>query len=126
MKRFFVFLSILTTCLMLDLFVSCYEPSPLYGSWDDGTGNTVMFMSDGTFSMNVTVNNTALLFSGDYSVLENTISFSFTNPTTGTSDTINSQWDLVGSILILNNFAFLNTTTDQYELVNMKFYHISK
>lgn len=126
MKRFFVFLSILTTCLMLDLFVSCYEPSPLYGSWDDGTGNTVMFMSDGTFSMNVTVNNTALLFSGDYSVLENTISFSFTNPTTGTSDTINSQWDLVGSILILNNFAFLNITTDQYELVNMKFYHISK
>ena len=81
------------------LCVSCYQPSPLYGAWSDNGGNKISFADDGSFSATIKDTNGDIQnYSGNYTVIENVISFSKDD------GSINSEWDIRGGILYLTWF----------------------
>ena len=78
---------------------SCYQPSPLYGAWSDNAGNKITFSDDGSFSASIKDSNGDVQnYSGDFTVVENIISFSKED------GSLNSEWDLRGGILYLTWF----------------------
>ena len=108
MKKFaFIILAILIGTL-----ASCYQPSPLYGSWADNIGNKISFADDGSFNATIIDSNkTKQNYSGSYTVLENVINFSKED------GSINSEWDIRGGILYLTWF-------DSYgDPINLTLYH---
>lgn len=88
----------LTLALFLGLSfiaVSCYEPSPLYGTWEDNVGNKISFVSDGTYVANIynTTTGATTSYEGDYTVMDNVLIF-------GTSSgSVKTEWDVRGNIL---------------------------
>ena len=60
------------------VFVACYVPSPLYGTWADNNGNKITFISDGTFAAQIKDGaGTRKSFSGDYSTVDNVLTLSY-------------------------------------------------
>ena len=94
------------------LCVSCYKPSPIYGAWSDNAGNKISFADDGSFSATIRdTNGDTKNYSGNYTVIENIISFSKDD------GSINSEWDIRGGLLYLTWF-------DSYGAqINLTLYH---
>jgi len=56
------------------LFISCYTPSPLYGTWADNLGNKMVFNEDGTFSATIfNGEETKFEFDGTWTTIDNSI-----------------------------------------------------
>ena len=98
------------------LLASCYEPSPLYGTWADNSGNSITFIADGTFVAKVANSTgTTVNYEGNFSVIDNVLIFSYKQVATdgnGTSSTftMNTEWDIRGSMLYLSWTAGGETT----------------
>lgn len=116
------FLSIFT-CLAL---TACYEPSPLYGKWADDYGNYVTFTSDGTFVAKIYTEpqdeKSEINYQGEYSVIDNVLVFTVSEKDgEPVSETINTEWDIRGSMLYLTWTNASNSKT-----LNLTLYHVSK
>lgn len=116
------FLSIFT-CLAL---TACYEPSPLYGKWADDYGNYVTFTSDGTFVAKIYTEpqdeKSEINYQGEYSVIDNVLVFTVSEKDgEQVSETINTEWDIRGSMLYLTWTNASNSKT-----LNLTLYHVSK
>lgn len=112
MKKFF---SLVLPIFILVGLLSCYTPSPLYGSWADNDGNKISFVSDGTFVARIiNSNDKPETYEGNYNIIDNVIIFS-------TSDglTVNTEWDIRGSMMYL-------TWTASGTTKNLALYHTSK
>lgn len=100
------------------IFSSCYTPSPLYGTWADNEGNTIQFMSDGTFTATITDSQTKLStsYEGQFTVIDNVIVFNIS----GDSEySRNTEWDMRGAILYL-------TWTAKGITKNLTLYHTAR
>ena len=108
----FAMLGTLLAVFCSALFVSCYQPSPLYGAWSDNAGNKISFADDGSFSATIIdTKKKKKTYSGSFTVIENIISFSKDD------GSINSEWDIRGGMLILTWF-------DSYgDPIELKLYH---
>ena len=110
--------SILVTLLALLISVvlsGCYEPSPLYGTWMDDQSNKITFINDGTFTAFIYNDyGEKVTYSGDYTVIENVLSFS-----TSDGSKIVTEWDIRGSMLYL-----IWATTGSTKTLTL--YHTSK
>jgi len=115
MKKNIVILSLFA---IIGLFVSCYAPSPLYGTWSDNAGNKISFMQDRTFSGKI-INNggKADTIQGNYTVIDNVIIFNVVGEET--SYTRNTEWDIRGAML------YITWTTDNTP-VNLTLYHTAR
>lgn len=97
MKKIFLTF-VIFLCLLS--FSSCYEPSPLYGTWSDNNGNVLSFMTDGSFVATLYDDkNKQKTFEGNFDLIDNVIVFSYKDSETGSQGVLNSEWDLRGSIL---------------------------
>jgi len=116
------------TLLLSLIFTSCYEPSPLYGTWADNDGNKITFINDGTFNAYV-LDSTGykVNYSGDYSVIDNVLVFNYTSSKDedGGTFSINTEWDIRGSMLYLT-WTYTDSTLGVKQTVNLTLYHISK
>ncbi|WP_147635247.1 hypothetical protein [Treponema pectinovorum] len=108
--------SILICLPLVLIFLSCYVPSPLYGTWADNDGNKISFMEDRTFVSIIKDSVTGLktTYEGDYSVINNTVSFK-----TSSGEVVNSEWDIRGAMLYI-------TWTKNKVTYNLSLYHVSK
>ena len=98
------------------IFTSCYEPSPLYGTWVDNQGNKITFINDGTYNAFIyNDSNVKKSDSGNYSVIENTLTFSVEG-----GSSVVTEWDIRGSMLYIT-WAQPDTTNKSLTL-----YHTSK
>ncbi len=96
----------------VSVLASCYEPSPLYGTFSDNQGNSISLMDDGTYSAKI-VDSTGVKknYEGTYTVLENIITFS-----TSSGGSINSEWDIRGNML------YITWTDDTGATLNLTLY----
>ena len=80
------------------MFVSCSEPSPLYGTWADNKGNTIILQADGTYSSKMinTLGET-IRSEGAYNVIGNALTF-----TTSEGMVLVTEWDIRISMLYLS------------------------
>jgi len=102
---------------IIGLFVSCYTPSPLYGSWADNAGNKITFVQDGTFTAKIVDSEgNSEVVSGNYNVIDNVIVFNVTGDVVYSR---NTEWDIRGAML------YLTWTTDK-DPINLTLYHISR
>lgn len=110
-------IAFLTFILTTIVFFSCYVPSPLYGKWADNNGDTITFISDGTFVAKIySEEEIPISYEGDYTVIDNVLIFSESD---GTS--INTEWDIRGSMLYLTwTFGSENKSK------NLTLYHVSR
>ena len=124
MKKSKIFHKLLTHIfLLLIVFttISCYQPSPLYGTWSDNTGNKIIFQRDGNFTAKIVTGKNEknepefTNYQGSYSVVDNVIVFSM-NPDFNRI----SEWDLYGSTL------YLKWTTDDQNLILLTLYHTAR
>ena len=114
------------TLLLSLIFTSCYEPSPLYGTWADNDGNKITFINDGTFNAYVLDSaGEKVNYSGDYSVIDNVLVFNYTSPKYDGSFSTNTEWDIRGSMLYLS-WTYTDSTLGVKQTVNLTLYHISK
>lgn len=98
MKNKFLLL-ISTFILFSTLFISCYTPSPLYGTWTDNDGNKIQFMDDGTFTANISNTDESITnYTGTWTTVDNVLIFSIAGDTTYSR---NTEWDLQGARLNL-------------------------
>jgi hypothetical protein len=81
--------------------LSCTEPDPLYGTWQDNTGNLIIFKDSGAFTASVInpVDKQKEEFTGFFSISKNSLSLKITSPET---KTLVTEWDIRGSMLYLN------------------------
>ncbi|MBD5447052.1 MAG: hypothetical protein HDR32_04770 [Treponema sp.] len=113
-RRTIVFFAAFVVAVLL---ASCYEPSPLYGKWTDNNGNSISFISDGTFVAKINdKTDTLITYQGDYSVIENVLVFNISSPSASTIDT---EWDIRGSLLFC-------TWTQGGVTRTLTLYHVSK
>lgn len=117
------------------LLSSCYEPSPLYGKWEANDGSFIQFVSGGD-EFNAKIYYTTdkgeskpKLYTGTYSYIENTVTLDYRNTDdeaakNGDRGTMNSEWDVRGSILYLTWTSILNGTAP--ETITLTLYHTSK
>lgn len=97
MKRnIFVLFAVFVTVFLS----ACYEPSPLYGTWADNDGNSISFIVDGTFNAKIKVEDKIETYQGDYDVIDNVITFSYTD-SAGKAGKMNSEWDIRGSMMYI-------------------------
>lgn len=108
----FTYLTLTLATITIFLLASCYQPSPLYGTWSDNQGNKLILSSDNSYTAiikdsNGNTNN----YNGSYTVLENIISFSRTD------GNMNTEWDIRGGILYLK---WLDSSGKE---INLNLYH---
>lgn len=108
--------TIITLTVILFSMQSCYTPDPLYGKWADNQGNSINFVSDGTYNADINIQGTKVSYSGDWTVIENVLIFSFSD-----GGSINTEWDINGSMLKLTW-----TPKDGSDTVTLTLYHIVK
>jgi len=119
MKKFNLSLGTRQSLLFLSflmIFVSCYTPSPIYGTWADNTGSKITFIDDGSYT--ATIVNSAgekTLYQGSWTVMENVLIF-----TKESGSSINTEWDIRGSML------YLDWVDDEGEIQSLVLYHVSK
>ncbi len=113
MKKNFIrfFISIIAICISA-LYVSCYAPSPLYGTWQDSYGNKITFMPDSTYTSTVTLNGNKEQQDGSYEVLNNVLVF-----TRSSGSIMSTEWDIRGNIMYL---AWTDTSSNSMLLTLMK------
>lgn len=112
MKKHFIFGTIILAATLF--IVSCYTPSPLYGTWSDNTGNKIIFYAEGNFDAWILDSeNNQEKKSGSYTVIDNVIVFTFDGGTT------NSIWDLNGATLKI-------TWTSDGTTKNLVLYHTAR
>lgn len=118
------------------LLTSCYEPSPLYGKWESNDGSSITFVSGSDEfnavimtkdSTNTDVKNT---YSGTYSYVENTLTLTYKNnddakASNGDSGTMNTEWDVRGSILYITWTSKL-LEGEGLQTVVLTLYHTAK
>lgn len=114
MNRKLIIKIALTLTLCIGLFSACYAPNPLYGKWADNNGNTIVFNPDLTYSATISVNGISRSYDGDYSSIENVMVF------TRDSGSINTEWDIRGSIM------YLTWTDSNGQSAHLSLYHIAK
>jgi len=111
-KAFFVMLAAF-------VFVACYVPSPLYGTWADNNGNKITFISDGTFASQIKDGaGMRRSFSGSYSTVDNVLTFSY--QWEGVSYSMNTEWDIRGSLL------YCTWTFDGNQTIKLTLYHTAR
>lgn len=116
MKKNIVIKSILVLALCLIGVGSCYSPNPLYGKWSDNNGNVITFNPDLTYSAKIKdYAENSQNYSGGFNIIENVISFTRDDGTT-----LNTEWDLRGSIL------YLDWTDASGNTKSLQLYHIGK
>ncbi len=125
-KKFFLPVTVMIVCFASFLLSSCYEPSPLYGKWADDYGNYITFTSDGTFVAKIYIEpqdeKSETNYQGDYSVIDNVLVFTVSEKDGETvSETVNTEWDIRGSMLYLTWTNASNSKT-----LNLTLYHVSK
>lgn len=125
-------------CAGLALLLSgCYEPSPLYGKWESNDNSYIQFVSGSDeFSAKIYYADSrgdqqSKLYTGTYSYIENTITLDYhcvsaTDSLDIADDrgTMNSEWDVRGSILYLTWTSVLSQSTP--ETVTLTLYHTAK
>jgi hypothetical protein len=81
--------------------ISCTEPDPLYGRWQDNGGSSFTFQDSGAFTANVLnpIDKKFQEFTGFFSVSKNSLSFKITTPE---ARTLVTEWDIRGSMLYLD------------------------
>lgn len=120
-KQITKILSKLFLLSILFMTISCYVPSPLYGTWSDNTGNKIIFQDDGSFTAKIVTSKNEknepvfTNYQGTYNVVDNVIVFSM-NPDFNRI----SEWDLYGSTL------YLKWTTDDQNLILLTLYHTAR
>lgn len=103
------------TAILTLFFAGCYSPNPLYGKWSDNFGSTINFFPDNTYSASI-VSSAGVKeeYDGNFSVIENVISFS-------TEDgNVVTEWDLRGSIL------YITWSDSNKQTVQLSLFHVSK
>lgn len=114
------------TLLLSFIVTSCYEPSPLYGTWADNDGNKITFINDGTFNAYVLDSaGDKVNYSGDYTVIDNVLVFNYTSSKFDGSFSTNTEWDIRGSMLYLS-WTYTDATLGVKQTVNLTLYHIAK
>lgn len=111
-KRFLIIAALMAALLSLS---SCYAPSPLYGTWMDNNGTSLMLMN--TMDYSLRYNNSQGIKcdeQGTWAVQDNVINFSTSQ------GVVVSEWDLRGAILFLTWKDNTGTT------INMQLYHTAK
>lgn len=113
-------LYLLAILILAAIFISCYTPSPLYGTWADNTGsNTIKFMQDGTFNAKIqNADGKPETVEGNYSVIDNIIVFNIIGDVTYSR---NSEWDIRGAMLYLTWYQ-----KDSDKSINLTLYHIAR
>lgn len=111
MKKHFILGTLFLSVILL--LVSCYTPSPLYGTWSDTTGNKITFMADGTFSARIKLEDENIDYDGSYTVIDNVLIFTYE------SGSIYSIWDINGATVKL-------TWADKDTSINLILYHIAR
>lgn len=103
--------------LITSLFISCYTPSPLYGTWADNDGDKIIFMDDGTFSATIIgTDESSTLYSGAWTVIDNVLVLNIQGDNAAVR---NTEWDIRGALLYIEWTA--NNTTK-----TLKLYHIAR
>lgn len=103
---------ILFAALFLSLVTSCYSPNPLYGTWEDNSGSSIIFVADNTFNAKIAQPGAqAKRYSGSYSVIANVIVFSMDDGTK-----MNAEWDIRGSFLFLDWYDSVTMETKKLKL----------
>lgn len=125
-KKIFWAITVICAFFASFLLSSCYEPSPLYGKWADDYGNYVTFTSDGTFVAKIYTEpqdeKSEINYQGEYSVIDNVLVFNVSEKDgEAVSETINTEWDIRGSMLYLTWTNASNNKT-----LNLTLYHVSK
>jgi hypothetical protein len=96
---------------------SCQVPVPLYGTWADNKGNTLTFISDGSF--NAAITNAASggteNISGSFSVLLNSLAIRIPDQN---NRQIVTEWDIRGNMLYLD-------WTNEYGTVPLTLYKVA-
>ena len=94
---------LLNLCLGFSIFFgiislfSCYQPSPLNGTWADNRGDQITLFPNYSYSAKITNNvGERKTYNGSYNVLMNAISF-----TAEDGYQVVSEWDIRGSMLYL-------------------------
>ena len=115
-KHIFAGIFVLLLALTVSVSVSsCYEPSPLYGTWADYTGDSITFMVDKTYNSLVTINGVNQSQSGSYDVLMNILVFTDAE----TSSVMETEWDIRGNILYLTwTVGSTNKQLTLYKIAN--------
>lgn len=110
MKKAFIILAIVS---IASIFSGCFSPNPLYGTWSDNRGNQISLLEDGTYNAQVidSYSNTER-YTGTFTVIDNVVVFS-----KDTGGSINSEWDIRGSIL------YLTWTDNNGVSVSLELYH---
>lgn len=125
-KKIFLSLSVIFAFISAFAFVSCYEPSPLYGKWADDYGNYITFISDGTFVAKIYMESqnekSEVNYQGEYSVIDNVLVFNISQKDGETvTETANTEWDIRGAMLYLD---WINAPNSKK--LNLTLYHVSK
>ena len=111
-----LFITLLIT-FITSLFISCYTPSPLYGTWADNDGDKIIFMDDGTFSATIIeTDESSQIYDGTWLVIDNVLVLNISG---ANSATRNTEWDIRGALLYIEWTA--NNTTK-----TLKLYHIKR
>ncbi len=105
--------------LFAAVLTGCYTPSPLYGTWvDSSTNNSLVIQSSGEFVARIQGDSgTTTTYQGTYTVIDNTLIFLVTDPS---SYTVPTEWDVRGSIL------YCTWTTEDEESINLTLYHTAR
>lgn len=98
--------------------MSCYTPSPLYGTWIDGIGNKLVFQADGSYDAEVVSNGDNISYSGEWQTLDNVLIISRRNDETVTP--FYTEFDIRGAILSLTWFD------QEGNPKSLQLYHVSK
>jgi hypothetical protein len=96
---------------------SCKVPVPLYGTWADNKGNTLTFVSDGSFNAAITNAGAGVTenISGSFSVLLNSLTIRIPDQN---NRQIVTEWDIRGNMLYLD-------WTDEHGTVPLTLYKVA-
>lgn len=124
-------LNILWVVFLVVVFASCYEPSPLYGTWSDNNGSTITFVS-GSDEFNAKIyyyddqgNKNSKSYAGTYSWVENSLTLTYKDINNeNDTGTMNTEWDVRGSMIYLSWTSKL--AHEDPETVTLTLYHTAK
>ena len=116
MKRCKKLLFFSIICCIQFVILSCYTPSPLYGTWADNKGNRITFVNDGSYSASI-IDETGqkTSYEGSWTVFDNVLIL-----TKNSGGTIDTEWDIRGAML------YLNWVDNNNETQALTLFHISK
>ena len=108
MKNKFITAAILAGLLLI--LAGCYTPSPLYGTWQEGSGTTTfVFSPDGSFSMSIKSTAETSTDTGTWQTIDNVLILRFDEKS------YMFEWEIRGAILHLtldedNNYTLFHVS----------------